>query len=165
MLFLNLPIHPELYYLKVDHILANKQVQFDQFVAQGKVLHNYANILELLLRLRQCCNHPFLVMRSEQWDIQKLIIQLKQKCGLYIYHLPHNNVHMNHPQPWWYTRICGLEQASKKIPPEKSWLRHSSSPFSSLRWGSSQGPSKWWKCRVPHLPRISRWPCVNTMCT
>lgn len=40
-----------------------KQVQFDQFVAQGRVLHNYANILELLLRLRQCCNHPFLVMR------------------------------------------------------------------------------------------------------
>lgn len=43
----------------------NEQVQFDQFVAQGKVLHNYANILELLLRLRQCCNHPFLVMRLE----------------------------------------------------------------------------------------------------
>ncbi|CAA7057378.1 unnamed protein product [Microthlaspi erraticum] len=38
------------------------KVQFDQFVAQGRVLHNYANILELLLRLRQCCNHPFLVM-------------------------------------------------------------------------------------------------------
>jgi hypothetical protein len=32
-------------------------------VEQGKVLHNYASILELLLRLRQCCDHPFLVMR------------------------------------------------------------------------------------------------------
>lgn len=39
------------------------QVKFDQFVEQGKVLHNYASILELLLRLRQCCDHPFLVMR------------------------------------------------------------------------------------------------------
>jgi DNA repair protein RAD5 len=43
----------------------SEQVQFDEFVAQGKVLHNYASVLELLLRLRQCCNHPFLVMR---WD-------------------------------------------------------------------------------------------------
>ncbi|KAH9324867.1 hypothetical protein KI387_005045 [Taxus chinensis] len=38
------------------------KVKFDQFVEQGKVLHNYASILELLLRLRQCCDHPFLVM-------------------------------------------------------------------------------------------------------
>ncbi|XP_010542930.1 PREDICTED: putative SWI/SNF-related matrix-associated actin-dependent regulator of chromatin subfamily A member 3-like 3 [Tarenaya hassleriana] len=43
-------------------LFKRSKVQFDQFVAQGKVLHNYANILELLLRLRQCCNHPFLVM-------------------------------------------------------------------------------------------------------
>ncbi|KAL6522735.1 DNA repair protein rad5b [Orobanche hederae] len=52
------------------------KVQFDQFVAQGKVLHNYANILELLLRLRQCCNHPFLVMSrgdTEKYaDLNKL---------------------------------------------------------------------------------------------
>jgi len=39
------------------------QVKFNQFVEQGRVLHNYASILELLLRLRQCCDHPFLVMR------------------------------------------------------------------------------------------------------
>ncbi|KZV25548.1 hypothetical protein F511_09276 [Dorcoceras hygrometricum] len=55
---------------------ASSFVQFDQFVAQGKVLHNYANILELLLRLRQCCNHPFLVMSrgdtQEYADMNKL---------------------------------------------------------------------------------------------
>ncbi|CAM8944151.1 unnamed protein product [Rhodiola kirilowii] len=45
-----------------EALFKRSQVQFDQFVAQGKVLHNYASILELLLRLRQCCNHPFLVM-------------------------------------------------------------------------------------------------------
>ncbi|CAA7036815.1 unnamed protein product [Microthlaspi erraticum] len=38
------------------------KVQLDQFMAQVRVPHNYANILELFLRLRQCCNHPFLVM-------------------------------------------------------------------------------------------------------
>ncbi|GAB2217693.1 hypothetical protein Drorol1_Dr00000897 [Drosera rotundifolia] len=43
-------------------LFKRSKVQFDKFVAQGKVLHNYASILELLLRLRQCCNHPFLVM-------------------------------------------------------------------------------------------------------
>ncbi|KAE8731199.1 SWI/SNF-related matrix-associated actin-dependent regulator of chromatin subfamily A member [Hibiscus syriacus] len=42
----------------------------------GKVLHNYASILELLLRLRQCCNHAFLFMSradSQQYsDLNKL---------------------------------------------------------------------------------------------
>ncbi|KAL5542194.1 hypothetical protein UlMin_009904 [Ulmus minor] len=52
-----------------DALFKRSKVQFDQFVAQGKVLHNYANILELLLRLRQCCNHPYLVM--SRCDSQK----------------------------------------------------------------------------------------------
>ncbi|KAM3239437.1 DNA repair protein RAD5B [Capsicum annuum] len=59
-----------------DALFKRSKVQFDQFVAQGKVLHNYANILELLLRLRQCCNHPFLVMSrsdTQQFaDLDKL---------------------------------------------------------------------------------------------
>lgn len=50
-------------------LFRRSQIQFDKFVAEGKVLNNYANILELLLRLRQCCNHPFLVM--SQADSQK----------------------------------------------------------------------------------------------
>ncbi|KAK8567119.1 hypothetical protein V6N13_005031 [Hibiscus sabdariffa] len=45
-----------------DALFKGSKVQFDRFVAQGKVLHNYASILELLLRLRQSCNNPFLVM-------------------------------------------------------------------------------------------------------
>ncbi|KAJ1701896.1 hypothetical protein LUZ63_001675 [Rhynchospora breviuscula] len=57
-------------------LFRRSQVKFDQFVAQGKVLHNYASILELLLRLRQCCNHPFLVMSQastrEYTDLDKL---------------------------------------------------------------------------------------------
>ncbi|KAA8548778.1 hypothetical protein F0562_000462 [Nyssa sinensis] len=60
-----------------DALFRRSKVQFDQFVAQGKVLHNYANILELLLRLRQCCNHPFLVMSrgdtQEYADLNKLV--------------------------------------------------------------------------------------------
>ncbi|CAM0911133.1 unnamed protein product [Alopecurus aequalis] len=45
-----------------DALFRRSKVQFDKFVAQGNVLSNYANILELLLRLRQCCDHPFLVI-------------------------------------------------------------------------------------------------------
>ncbi|KAD5508657.1 hypothetical protein R6Q59_030705 [Mikania micrantha] len=45
-----------------DALFKRSKVKFDQFVEQGRVLHNYASILELLLRLRQCCDHPFLVM-------------------------------------------------------------------------------------------------------
>ncbi|PIA36474.1 hypothetical protein AQUCO_03400396v1 [Aquilegia coerulea] len=62
-----------------DALFKRSKVQFDQFVAQGKVLNNYANILELLLRLRQCCDHPFLVMSradtQKYKDLGKLAIQ------------------------------------------------------------------------------------------
>ncbi|THU56669.1 hypothetical protein C4D60_Mb11t19660 [Musa balbisiana] len=59
-----------------EALFERSKVRFDQFVAQGKILHNYASILELLLRLRQCCNHPFLVMSrgdTQQYaDLNKL---------------------------------------------------------------------------------------------
>ncbi|KAL2981643.1 hypothetical protein AAZX31_13G301500 [Glycine max] len=57
-------------------LFKRSKVKFDQFVEQGRVLHNYASILELLLRLRQCCDHPFLVMSrgdtQEFADLNKL---------------------------------------------------------------------------------------------
>ena len=46
-------------------------IHVDQFMVQSKVLHNYANVLELLLRLRQCCNHPFLVISLESLSFEK----------------------------------------------------------------------------------------------
>ncbi|KAL3324815.1 hypothetical protein AABB24_038758 [Solanum stoloniferum] len=59
-----------------DALYKRSKVKFDQFVEQGRVLHNYASILELLLRLRQCCDHPFLVMSrgdtQEFSDLSKL---------------------------------------------------------------------------------------------
>ncbi|XP_017412646.2 DNA repair protein RAD5B isoform X3 [Vigna angularis] len=45
-----------------ETLFERSKVQFDQYVAQGNVLHHYANILDLLMQLRRCCNHPFLVM-------------------------------------------------------------------------------------------------------
>ncbi|XP_042463169.1 DNA repair protein RAD5A-like [Zingiber officinale] len=59
-----------------EALYRKSKVKFDQFVEQGRVLHNYASILELLLRLRQCCDHPFLVMSrgdtQEFSDLNKL---------------------------------------------------------------------------------------------
>ncbi|XP_071914047.1 DNA repair protein RAD5A-like isoform X3 [Coffea arabica] len=59
-----------------DALFKRSKVKFDKFVEQGRVLHNYASILELLLRLRQCCDHPFLVMSrgdtQEFSDLNKL---------------------------------------------------------------------------------------------
>ncbi|KAJ7981104.1 DNA/RNA helicase protein [Quillaja saponaria] len=56
-----------------EALFKRSKVKFDQFVEQGRVLHNYASILELLLRLRQCCDHPFLVMsRGDTQDYADL---------------------------------------------------------------------------------------------
>ncbi|KDP23099.1 hypothetical protein JCGZ_00525 [Jatropha curcas] len=59
-----------------EALFKRSKVKFDQFVEQGQVLHNYAYILELLLHLRQCCDHPFLVMSrgdtQECSDLNKL---------------------------------------------------------------------------------------------
>ncbi|PIN02547.1 Helicase-like transcription factor HLTF/DNA helicase RAD5, DEAD-box superfamily [Handroanthus impetiginosus] len=56
-----------------EALFKKSKVKFDQFVEQGRVLHNYASILELLLRLRQCCDHPFLVMsRGDTQDYSDL---------------------------------------------------------------------------------------------
>ncbi|MQM01883.1 hypothetical protein Taro_034643 [Colocasia esculenta] len=57
-----------------DILFRKSKVKFEQFAAEGKVLQNYASILELLLRLRQCCNHPLLVTRKQKGSIFVLFI-------------------------------------------------------------------------------------------
>lgn len=39
--------------------------KFDTFVEKGTVLHNYAHIFELLSRLRQAVDHPFLIIHKD----------------------------------------------------------------------------------------------------
>ncbi|KAL4394593.1 hypothetical protein S83_004920 [Arachis hypogaea] len=67
-----------------EALFTRSKVQFDHYVAQGKVLHNYANILDLLLQLRRCCNHPFLVMcgNSEKYaDLSRLARKFLQSSA------------------------------------------------------------------------------------
>ncbi|KAF2017580.1 hypothetical protein BU24DRAFT_344977 [Aaosphaeria arxii CBS 175.79] len=42
-------------------IETNSQLKFNKYLAKGTVTNNYANILVLLLRLRQACCHPHLI--------------------------------------------------------------------------------------------------------
>jgi DNA repair protein RAD5 len=45
--------------------------RFEEFVQSGTVLKNYANILEMLLHLRQVCDHPALIITSFQKKSEK----------------------------------------------------------------------------------------------
>ena len=47
------------------------RAKFDGFVKKGSVLHNYAHIFELLARLRQACDHPYLVIHSKSANVQR----------------------------------------------------------------------------------------------
>ncbi|XP_045804293.1 DNA repair protein RAD5A-like isoform X1 [Trifolium pratense] len=68
-----------------EALFKRSKVKFDKFVEQGRILHNYASILELLLRLRQCCDHPFLVMSrgdtQEFSDLSKLAKRFLRGTG------------------------------------------------------------------------------------
>jgi hypothetical protein len=54
----------------------SSKTQFNDYVQSGTVLKNYAHILELLLRLRQACDHPLLVINGRKNAI------LDQECLL-----------------------------------------------------------------------------------
>ena len=47
-----------------DCVVANTASNFDTYVKKGTVLNNYAHIFELLSRLRQAVDHPYLVLHG-----------------------------------------------------------------------------------------------------
>ena len=47
-----------------EALYTQSQSKFDAFVKSGTMLHNYAHIFDLLMRLRQSVNHPYLVVHS-----------------------------------------------------------------------------------------------------
>jgi SNF2 family DNA or RNA helicase len=51
-----------------DSLFSKSAAKFSGYVASGKVLNMWANVLELLLRLRQACCHPWLVFAASQAD-------------------------------------------------------------------------------------------------
>ncbi|QDZ23350.1 ATP-dependent helicase [Chloropicon primus] len=55
-----------------ESLYKETQVKFDAYVNKGTLLHNYAHIFELLSRLRQAVNHPFLVIHGNEEEKKKL---------------------------------------------------------------------------------------------
>lgn len=47
-----------------EALYTQSQAQFGEYVAAGTVLNNYAHVFDLLVRLRQAVNHPYLVVHS-----------------------------------------------------------------------------------------------------
>ena len=52
-------------------VYTQSQTQFNAYVSSGTVLNNYAHIFDLLIRLRQAVNHPYLVQYSEKNYLQQ----------------------------------------------------------------------------------------------
>ncbi|KAK4055289.1 hypothetical protein OIV83_000572 [Microbotryomycetes sp. JL201] len=48
-----------------DAVERKSQVAFNKFMKAGTVMKNYANVLTMLLRLRQVCLHPALILEGE----------------------------------------------------------------------------------------------------
>jgi DNA repair protein RAD16 len=53
-----------------ESLYKKSTARFDTFVAKGTVLHNYAHIFQLLSRLRQALDHPYLVVQHLTQDSQ-----------------------------------------------------------------------------------------------
>eukprot|EP01114_Cavostelium_apophysatum_P014442 TRINITY_DN3755_c0_g2_i1.p1 TRINITY_DN3755_c0_g2~~TRINITY_DN3755_c0_g2_i1.p1 ORF type:complete len:774 (-),score=262.66 TRINITY_DN3755_c0_g2_i1:93-2366(-) len=47
-------------------LYSQSKTKFDSFVAQNTLLNNYAHIFDLLLRLRQAVDHPYLVLHAKE---------------------------------------------------------------------------------------------------
>ena len=52
-------------------LYSQSQTQFNAYVSSGTLLNNYAHIFDLLIRLRQAVNHPYLVQFSEKNYFQR----------------------------------------------------------------------------------------------
>lgn len=64
------------FYSKLE---ADSRAQFQIYAAAGTVKQNYVNILLLLLRLRQACNHPLLVQGHNSSSIWKASLETGKK--------------------------------------------------------------------------------------
>eukprot|EP00965_Chrysotila_dentata_P245449 6206561-Pleurochrysis_carterae.AAC.2 len=60
---------------------SRSKTQFETYVAEGKALSNYASVLELLLRLRQACDHPYLAQSRSDTATSKTAIERHLRAG------------------------------------------------------------------------------------
>ncbi|EXC53897.1 SMARCA3-like protein 2 [Morus notabilis] len=58
---------------------ADSRAQFQEYAAAGTVKQNYVNILLMLLRLRQACDHPFLVKGIDSHSLLSSSVEMAKK--------------------------------------------------------------------------------------
>ncbi|XAR59134.1 DNA helicase [Bertholletia excelsa] len=58
---------------------ADSRAQFAEYAAAGTVKQNYVNILLMLLRLRQACNHPLLVRGNDSTSTWRSSVEMAKK--------------------------------------------------------------------------------------
>lgn len=64
-----------------DALWSNSKIAFEQMLAHGTVMQNYAHVLELLLRVRQACDHPKLVIDHQKRRQEHETDDLGGACG------------------------------------------------------------------------------------
>ncbi|KAL2341934.1 hypothetical protein Fmac_009874 [Flemingia macrophylla] len=60
---------------------ADSRAQFQEYADAGTVKQNYVNILLMLLRLRQACDHPLLVKRYNSNSLWKSSVEMAKKLS------------------------------------------------------------------------------------
>jgi len=75
-----------------ESIYKMSAARFDSYVEKGTLLHNYAHVFELLSRLRQACNHPYLVLHKPGSldDASKNEGSMHEPCGVCAKRIQHN---------------------------------------------------------------------------
>lgn len=63
-----------------EALYTQSQTRFDSFVSEGTILNNYAHVFDLLLRLRQAVNHPYLVLYAKDRHLQESGIDWCSLC-------------------------------------------------------------------------------------
>ncbi|RUS14420.1 SNF2 family N-terminal domain-containing protein [Endogone sp. FLAS-F59071] len=58
-----------------DNLFNVSKKQFSTLVGQGKVLSQYACIFQLLMRLRQICDHPYLVLGNKNAKGEEVVLK------------------------------------------------------------------------------------------
>jgi len=56
------------FYNNIETVMKNK---FEKLLAEGLVQRNYMNVLHMLLRMRQACDHPYLILSKKHGDFKK----------------------------------------------------------------------------------------------
>lgn len=59
------------------------KTKFDTYVNEGNIMSHYTHVLQLLLRLRQCCSHPLLLFSKpffEEWNQEEDTLIAEQEC-------------------------------------------------------------------------------------